>query len=232
MSEQHRYGSHFWLAVVLIGVGVLLLLDNLGFDFIGSIWRFWPVVLIVIGLFKLKTGDPSERSSGYTLLTIGGIFLLISLRILRWHTIWQFWPVALIIAGLSLIYRRHRAADQVETEGYNEETIDAVAVFGGCERKICSTNFRYAHASAVFGGVVLDFSNAKLTGDATVNIFTMFGGTELKVPQNWQVVMKGVPIFGGFEDSRAQPAEGYPENRPVLIVRGFVMFGGIEIKNP
>jgi predicted membrane protein len=231
MSEKQKYGPHFWLAIVLISAGALLLLGNLGLGPIHNVWRFWPVILIVIGLSKLKTQNPSDRSSGYTLLTIGGVFFLISLGIIEWHTIWQFWPVILILVGISLIYRR-RSAEEMETEGYSEETFDAVAIFGGAERKICSSNFRYGHATAMFGGVEVDLSNAKINGEATVNIFTLFGGTEVKVPQDWQVVMKGIPIFGGFEDSRGRPPAGYAENSPVLIVKGFVMFGGIEIKNP
>ena len=81
-------------------------------------------------------------------------------------------------------------------EGYSEETVDAVAFFGGCERKICSTNFRYGHATAMFGGVVLDFSNAKLAGaEATVNIFTMFGGTELKTVYIGSLRGTSIPCF-------------------------------------
>jgi hypothetical protein len=36
-------------AIVLIGIGLLFLLDNLGFDF--PIHRFWPVILIVLGVW-------------------------------------------------------------------------------------------------------------------------------------------------------------------------------------
>jgi hypothetical protein len=36
-------------AIVLIGIGLLFLLDNLGFDF--PVHRFWPVILIVLGVW-------------------------------------------------------------------------------------------------------------------------------------------------------------------------------------
>jgi predicted membrane protein len=231
MTEQHKYGSHFWLAVILIGVGVLLLMDNLGIRLVSNIWHFWPLVLIIIGLIKLRTDNPGQKSSAYTLLFIGGLFLLVELGVLRWRLIWQFWPVILILFGLSLIYRKHRG-EQDESTGYSDETIDAVAFFGGCERKISSKGFRGGHTSAMFGGVSLDFTHAKLAGgEASINVFTIFGGTELKVPHDWQVVMKGVPIFGGFEDSRPHPLENPAESGQTLVIKGFVMFGGIEIKS-
>jgi predicted membrane protein len=231
MSEKHKYGSHFWLAVILIGVGVLLLMDNLGIRLVSNIWHFWPLILIIIGLSKLKTQHPAEKSSAYTLLFLGGIFLLVQLGVLKWRLIWQFWPVVLILFGLSLIYRKRRT-DQYEDDDYSDETIDAVAFFGGCERKISAKNFRGGHTSAMFGGVTLDFREAKLaSGEASINVFTMFGGTELRVPQDWQVVMKGFPIFGGFEDSRPHPSESMTGRNQTLVIKGFVMFGGIEIKN-
>lgn len=39
--------------IVLIGVGVLFLLDNLGLLPIGEILRFWPLILIGIGVYSL-----------------------------------------------------------------------------------------------------------------------------------------------------------------------------------
>jgi hypothetical protein len=41
-------------AVVLIGLGVLFLLDNLGLPIFSQIGKFWPVLLIVVGLILLQ----------------------------------------------------------------------------------------------------------------------------------------------------------------------------------
>ena len=41
-------------AAILIGLGVLFLLDNLGIPVFHHIGRFWPVLLIVVGLLLLK----------------------------------------------------------------------------------------------------------------------------------------------------------------------------------
>ncbi|HUI41236.1 MAG TPA: DUF5668 domain-containing protein [Terriglobia bacterium] len=57
-------------AALLIGLGALFLLDNFGIPVFESITRFWPVILIVIGLLmlqhRIKRGGtpPSGGSSG------------------------------------------------------------------------------------------------------------------------------------------------------------------------
>jgi Domain of unknown function (DUF5668) len=56
-------------AALLIGLGALFLLDNFGIPVFESITRFWPVVLIVIGLIMLqhrmkKGGTPRGGDSG------------------------------------------------------------------------------------------------------------------------------------------------------------------------
>ena len=41
------------VALLLIGAGLLLLLDNFGIVWIGRIWDLWPVELIAMGLAEL-----------------------------------------------------------------------------------------------------------------------------------------------------------------------------------
>ena len=41
---------------LIIAVGIIFLLDNFwgGFDFWGLIWKFWPLVLVLLGAYILK----------------------------------------------------------------------------------------------------------------------------------------------------------------------------------
>jgi hypothetical protein len=56
----------------------------------------------------------------------------------------------------------------------------------------------------------------------------MWGGIELRVPEDWTVISRVVPVLGGLEDKTRAP-QGAGTHR--LIVRGFAIMGGIEIKN-
>ncbi|MGH2592577.1 MAG: LiaF transmembrane domain-containing protein [Anaerolineae bacterium] len=81
----HRHPSLFW-PILLIGVGVIFLLNNAGL-IQGSpwavIWRFWPVLLIVIGLdilFGRRSAAGSIISAALALLLVGGVIWLLVAR--------------------------------------------------------------------------------------------------------------------------------------------------------
>lgn len=70
-DRRPRRGS-FGFAIVLIGLGLLLLISNLvpRFDPWPMVWHYWPVLLILLGLAQLfdhmRTRDnPRARSSGW-----------------------------------------------------------------------------------------------------------------------------------------------------------------------
>lgn len=53
-------------AIVLIGLGVLFLLNSFGILQIGNIFKFWPVILIILGILMLRKrlGGPPAPPSG------------------------------------------------------------------------------------------------------------------------------------------------------------------------
>jgi phage shock protein C len=106
--KQHWSGA-LVLGAVLVGVGVLILLANLVNL---SLWRFWPVILIVAGLVQLFT--PSSK--GWSLVRAGSAIALITVGIalLAWmfqiisgnafvQCFFNLWPVLLVVAGLAII---------------------------------------------------------------------------------------------------------------------------------
>jgi hypothetical protein len=57
----------------------------------------------------------------------------------------------------------------------------------------------------------------------------LFGGVDIRVPDSWGVSIRGVGIFGGFDDlSRARDPQ---PGKPTLVVTGTAMFGGVSVKN-
>ncbi|MCH7754767.1 hypothetical protein IH970_06545 [candidate division KSB1 bacterium] len=230
-TRVNKRGPNFWLAVILIAVGVLFLLDNLNVLDIGNFWEFWPVILIAVGLMKLTGSNFQDKSSASVLIGIGLLFLLLNLDILYWDEIWQFWPLILILIGVSIIFK-HKNRSESDGSKHSENRIDIVAIFGGNSKTITSDYFEGGNITALFGGVKLDFGQAKLAeGENVLDVFAMFGGAEIRIPKDWNVQIKGVPIFGGFEDGRHSiPAEEKTKGR-TLVIKGFVMFGGLELKD-
>lgn len=223
---------NMFLALGLIVVGLAFLLDNLGLFDSHFLWDFWPIIFILIGFSKLKKGTRHDKFSGGIFMAMGVIFLLTNFHILRWHSIWQFWPLILIFVGISILMR-HREGRNAPQNGDStpSDRIDAVAIFSGTEKLVTTTNFKGGNISAVFGGCKINLTGAELAeGDHTLDIFTLFGGTELFIPKDWNLVINATPIFGGFEDSRKNVEIENLSKTKILHIKSLTLFGGLEIK--
>ena len=106
------------------------------------------------------------------------------------------------------------------------------AVFSGVKRKVDSQDFKGGDVVAVFGGVNIDLRNAAIAGErAVIDLNLLFGGVDIRVPENWNVVMKGVAIFGAFEDKTTHPKADPNVKIPELVITGAAMFAGVNAKN-
>ena len=111
------------------------------------------------------------------------------------------------------------------------DEVDELGFFGGGERVSTSQEFRGGKLTAIFGGTVLNLLNAKLAqGTNVLDVFVLFGGTEIKVPADMNVKVKVTAIFGGFGDERKQIVEDDENDGSELIIKGLVLFGGGELK--
>ena len=232
--ESSRVGL-VWGALI-VAAGVALLLDRMGIIYIGSFFRFWPMILIFFGIGHLFTH--SNRVWGAILLVVGLVLQLNSLGITHLRFA-DLWPIAIIAVGLLLMWGAMKPPIVLKGGGGAADTADvleAVAIFGGTERRISSQTFKGGRATSIFGGVELDFRDANIEGDeATLDVNCIFGGVEIRVPDAWIVDSRSIPVLGGYSDktrlSASAPQEQTSEKIKTLIVTGTVIFGGVEIGN-
>ena len=222
-----------WLpGAMLILVGTVLLLDQMNVIHADRFWKYWPVLLIVVGIAKIA--NEGKRVGGVLLVLMGGFFLAehLGYTMLTWASVW---PALLIAAGAAMIWGRFDLPQLRPTvAGDGREGIHATALFGGVERRISANNFRRGTVSAIFGGVELDFRSAEIEGEeAILYVEAILGGIEVTVPERWHVVFEGESIFGGFSDETRTPVVDAMGTAPkkVLILRGRAVFGGIVVKN-
>lgn len=244
--------GHVWTGLFIILIGVAALLKASLTDM--PDWVFsWQTFLIALGFF-VGAKHGFRGGAWFILILIGGIFLLRDvypdLPIRRY-----IWPVILIIVGAFLVLRPRRRHYCLPTDGqkkndansgieeatvveesytsqkdYAEDFVDSTSVFGGAKKNIISKNFKGGDLVNIFGGTELDLSRADFTGTAEIEVTTVFGGTKLIIPSNWTLKSEVVTVFGGLEDKRS--LHSMTENPDkILLLKGTVILGGIEIKS-
>lgn len=88
---------------LLLLVGALFVLQNLGLVRAGQLGDYWPLFLVWVGLCRML-GPARARHfvSGLVLFCLGVFFQLDRLEVI-WVPMRQFWPLLLIALGFGLI---------------------------------------------------------------------------------------------------------------------------------
>ncbi len=211
------------LIILAIGVGALLGALNI-FPFWDWFSGWWPLLVIVAGLFVLLGDFRRNYIWGIAIILVGVLLQLKSAGILDFNFFSLIVPIGLIAAGLTvLLHVQNRPA--IKSGSNNVDDISVI--FSGSESKNKSANYQGGRVTAIFGGASLDLRDAKIEKEAVLDIFTVCGGVELKVPRDWKVVSKVAPIAGGVENK----SEGNDDHKgPVLVLTGTAALGGVEIK--
>ncbi|MER6301582.1 DUF1707 domain-containing protein [Kitasatospora sp. NPDC001539] len=109
-----------------------------------------------------------------------------------------------------------------------QEAPSVVAIFGGAARKGRWRVGSHVTAFTAFGGVEIDLSDAVFESpEVEITVTAIFGGVEIRVPENVSLHGSGVGIFGGFDVREQTAADPYA---PVVRVKGVALFGGCNAK--
>lgn len=239
------------LGVAVIIMGLAFLLDNLGLFDVDLTVHLWPSLVIVFGVLRIMQ---SRSNAGYAvgagLILVGGMMLLNSMGLIlvHWRTLW---PLLLILLGLSVVFRSpsgkrrtgglpptgtgaapptafDKPGDPFARASTDSDSIvDITTILGGYAGRVAGPIFRGGDITTIMGGCELDLRQCSIDGEAVLTVFALCGGISLKVPPDWSVELQGTPILGGFE---AKTIEA-PNVNKRLIVRGFTIMGGFEVRN-
>lgn len=208
------------LGLAIMLAGFLLAVDSLGLVDAGRIFRFWPVVLIAVGVTKLL-GNVTQRSGAFVWIVAGGALLSLNLGLVSFPRVAA---VVLLLVGARIAWKSLVPPRVAEPAG--ESALDVVAVLGGSKRG--ATDFRGGQVLAFMGGCEIDLRRASMARDEGVlDLFVFWGGAEIKVPEDWEVTNRGLALLGGFVDNTRHPAGAQKR----LILTGMAIMGGVEVKN-
>ncbi len=190
----------------------------------------WPVILIVLGVYFLVSGN---RNSGLIMLLVGVVFFTrqhygIPIRDIVMVVI----PVFLVLAGLFLIFPGLKKQKREHVVTDDDPTIQAVHIFSGGSRFVESGNFSGGEVLCIFGGADIHFRGSMLAaGNNILHTTCIFGGCDIYVPDDWTVQLETTNIFGDASDKRFKDG-GKLDEHPgkILIIKGFMLFGGLDVK--
>jgi hypothetical protein len=224
---RRRSPGQVIVGIAVVALGVLWTLDNIDVIETGAYWDYWPILLIALGLSHLVARAASRRPlAGLIWITVGTVLLLYNLDYIM-YDVWELWPLALVIVGGSIVYNAVRSRGR-KPVGDGAGQFEATAILGGATKKITSGNFIGGQATAILGGCEIDLRDAGITDLlAEIDVSTFMGGIEIRVPQEWEVQIKGRAILGGFDDKTSRIGEG----SQVLLITGTAILGAVEIKN-
>src|SRR5438067_3881174 len=203
-----RLTGRLVFGALLVTLGLLWTLQNLGLADADEVLRWWPALLVGYGLLRLTGLDGTRRVASGVLFVLAGSWMLARELGIVHVSIFRLWPVFMVAVGASLVWRSMRgpaaATDSSDAHAFPRP----FAFLGGNVRTIDSQELAGLEATAVMGGVEADLRGARARGsEVAAEGFAWGGGIDLIVPEDWRVVSEVMPIMGGVENL-TRPADG------------------------
>lgn len=260
MEEKQGFTSHIsygkmLTASLFILTGALLLARNMGilpnewFDILVA----WHSLFIIVGIYTIIR----QRYVGGIFLLLIGVYLLSNhLLLFSYNADKMLWPLILAFIGLIILKprsgkrrRAHRMAYHVhmaqkmanrrmggaaegEQQCQSEDGfLNSDNSFSAVRQVVLDEIFKGARIRTDFGGTTIDLRHTHLApGETYIDVNCNLGGVELYIPTDWNVRIECNCFCGGCEDKRWK-GMAPKEESSVLVIRGNISFGGLEIKD-
>ena len=112
-NASRKDNSQLIGGLVLIGIGALFLLDKF-WDTWRLLGRFWPLAMVITGVWLLVQRGRRAGMGPLFLILLGGFFQAQRLDWIDWR-MRDFWPVLLIAMGLWMLVERGRNRGRMVT---------------------------------------------------------------------------------------------------------------------
>ena len=130
-----------------------------------------------------------------------------------------------VASALAALVMRPRLSGETDP---TDNEVDLAAVYGSLVFRSEATAFRGGRVVCWYSGVDVDLRGATLdSAGAALDVWTLYGGTRIRVPEAWSVDSHGIAVFGGAGSTATPPDHDAPG--PVLSVRHRTLFGGFGV---
>lgn len=217
---------------IIVIIGIVLLLSTVGIIEMRSVWGWIPALFVLIGVWALFRSNFRNLVGPIMIIAIAGAFLLRNVGIISDSAIGTWWPLFIVLFGILIMVNRSRRRQRTRLEGHSTGEITAIGIFGSDESRPVTDRFTGGELVAIFGDARLDLENASIQGSpAMVETMAVFGDVEIRAPDEWNVKLQTLNIFGDTTDRRRESDKRNETDSPDLVVTGFSLFGDIEVRS-
>jgi len=105
IKTKSAFDGSVFVGLLLLGLGGLFLLNNLRVIYFGSVWDYWPFILVALGIHKVVTSDSKDKIGGGMWLAFIGLWLYVSIQQVWDLSFRETWPTLLIAWGVGMMWR-------------------------------------------------------------------------------------------------------------------------------
>ena len=130
-----------------------------------------------------------------------------------------------LASAVAAALMRPRLQDSTQPE---DDEIDVASVYGSRVFRSSARAFAGGRVISWYSGVDVDLRAATLgAAGGDLLVWTIFGGTRVRVPESWIVESHGIAVFGGATNTAARA--GASPDEPRLTMRHRTLFGGFGV---
>lgn len=231
--KNDQNNNYFWALLFIAGGGIFLMRNFglLDFHFPVKIisWRLIPLIIGINAFLK------KDYFAGIIATTVAIVFYIPDFLTTAERTeYYKLWPLLLVGVGVSLLAKRffpdsfENWGSQIVNDDHN--FINESNVMAGSSKKFTTQDFGGGKITCIMGGSEVNLTEANITSTGLLKVFILMGGLELRVPKEWNVKINALPIMGGTEDQITKYPDKVVNEAKTLVISGYVIMGGIEIK--
>jgi len=206
--------------ILLIVVGIIfglnaLNITNIDFFFAGW-WTLFIIIPCFVGLFKEK-----EKIGNIIGLLFGVFLLLCAQGLVEFELLFKLAiPILLVVFGIQMIIKN--TINEKIPDVKNE--LELAATFSYQNINLEKEEFKGCNLDAIFGGIKYDIHNSKIKDKSAIKVSAIFGGVDIIVPKEVNIIVKSTSIFGGVTNKHDNK-----DYKKTIYIDALCLFGGVEI---
>ena len=224
--------------LIIIAIGALFLLDSVSEAVnLGAVFQWWPMIIVIFGVWRLIAGKFRSLFGPLLLIVIGAALQLWQLDAFG-DNLGRFWPIVLIAVGIAILaggmHRRRRRNSPsaglqavIDVEAAHVVEGDSLNATLSTDNRAVSGDFQSGSINVTMGSGMLDLRHARIVSKpATLEASVVMGEAKVRVPDDWNVQIVNSSQMGETKDTRGSRGS---EGKPDLVISGSVTMGSLQI---